>query len=101
MYYYSHVLHDWPDGKCVEILKNLKGAMTEESYLFIDEIVFSERGAPWRGTSLDMALLTCLAAVERTAAQWEILLGQAGFKIEKIVQYAPDSQEAVIIARPQ
>ncbi|KAF3761234.1 S-adenosyl-L-methionine-dependent methyltransferase [Cryphonectria parasitica EP155] len=101
-YYLSCILHDWPDHKCEEILKNLKGAMkTGSSYLLVDEIVFPERGAAWRATNLDISMMTCLAAWERTAAQWTTLLEKAGFKIQNIWEYAPESHNCLVIAVPQ
>lgn len=93
------MLHDWPDHKCQEILKNLKGAMTAgSSYLLIDEIVFPERGAIWRATNLDISMMTCLAAWERTAAQWTNLLELAGYKVYGIWEYAPESHGSLIVA---
>lgn len=59
-YYFRNILHDWPDRKCIEILHNVKGSMSAESVILIDEMVLPECGAPWRATQLDMAMLTCL-----------------------------------------
>ncbi|KAI8623408.1 putative sterigmatocystin 8-O-methyltransferase precursor [Xylariaceae sp. FL1651] len=54
-YYLRNILHDWPDDKCLDILDNTKAGMTSDS-----------RGAPGRATQLDMAMITCLAAMERS-----------------------------------
>ncbi|KAI0469759.1 S-adenosyl-L-methionine-dependent methyltransferase [Xylariaceae sp. FL0804] len=44
------VLYDWPIAKCVEILFNIKSAMTEESVILIDESFLSEKGVRWKAT---------------------------------------------------
>ncbi|KMU78412.1 O-methyltransferase [Coccidioides immitis RMSCC 3703] len=50
-YYLRQVLHDWPNDKCKVILENIKAGMSQDSTLLIDEMVISERNAPWRGDS--------------------------------------------------
>ncbi|KAI0026095.1 putative sterigmatocystin 8-O-methyltransferase precursor [Xylariomycetidae sp. FL0641] len=100
-YYFCNIFHDWPDEMCKTILENVKAAMTEDSVVLIDEMVLSERGAPWRATQLDMAMLTCLAAKERTEAEWRALLDEAGFKILKIVKYTEECEDCVIVVVPK
>ncbi|KAL1882842.1 hypothetical protein Daus18300_000480 [Diaporthe australafricana] len=97
-YYLRMIFHDWPDHKAVEILRHLRDAMTESSYLLIDDTVLSEKQAPWKAAFLDMTMMCQLAAQERTKAEWEKLTAESGFKILKIVEYAPDAQESLIIA---
>jgi demethylsterigmatocystin 6-O-methyltransferase len=100
-YYMRNILHDWPDDKCVEILRNIKAGMTEQSRLMIDEMVLPERGTPWRATQLDM-LMTCIqAAKERSHAEWIELLDEAGFKILSIRKYTQQLDDCVIIAVPK
>ncbi|KAH9886148.1 putative sterigmatocystin 8-O-methyltransferase precursor [Xylariomycetidae sp. FL2044] len=100
-YYMRNVLHDWPDEKCKQILQNLKIAMMPESVILIDEMVLSERGAPWRATQLDITMLTCLAAMERTEAEWRALLDDAGFKILKVEKYTDECEDCIIFAVPK
>ncbi|KAJ0120808.1 O-methyltransferase [Diaporthe amygdali] len=97
-YYLRMIFHDWPDHKAVEILRHLRDAMTESSYLLIDDTVLSEKQAPWKAAFLDMTMMCQLGAQERTKAQWERLTAESGFKILKICEYAPDAQESLIIA---
>lgn len=75
--------------------------MTEDSLLLIDEMVLSERGAPWRATQLDMAMITCLAAMERSETEWRELLEDAGFKILKIWKYTEECEDCVLVASPK
>ncbi|POS70288.1 O-methyltransferase [Diaporthe helianthi] len=97
-YYLRMIFHDWPDHKAVEILRHLRDAMTEGSYLLIDETVLSEKQAPWKAAFMDMTMMCQLGAQERTKAEWERLMAESGFKILRICEYAPDTQESLIIA---
>ncbi|KAI0529963.1 S-adenosyl-L-methionine-dependent methyltransferase [Xylaria digitata] len=100
-YYLRHVLHDWPDNECIDILKNIKSAMTQESRILIDEIVLPERGAHWRVTQLDIAMGGCFAGMERSRVEWEILLGKANLGILKVVKYGEQLGDCIIIAVPK
>ncbi|KAI1120532.1 putative sterigmatocystin 8-O-methyltransferase precursor [Nemania abortiva] len=97
-YYMRNILHDWPDEKCKEILENTKAGMTSDSVLLIDEMVLSERGAPWRATQLDMAMMACLGAEERSEAQWRGILESAGFYIKKIWKYTEECDDCILVA---
>lgn len=101
VYYIRNILHDWPSQKCKEILHNIKFGMTDDSVLLIDEMVLSECSTPWRATQLDMAMLTCLAAMERTEVEWRTLLDDAGFKILKIWRYTEECEDCVMVAVPK
>ena len=92
-------MHDWPDDKCRLILKNTKSAMSQESMLLIDEMVIPSRGASWRATQLDVTMMACLAAQERTLKQFEALLAGAGLKLVQVLKYTEELGDSVLIAR--
>jgi len=73
--------------------------MTEDSVLLIDEMVLPERDAPWRTAQLDMVMMTCFGATERTEAEWRALLDDAGLKITKIWKYTDECEDCVIVAK--
>ncbi|KAK9438525.1 sterigmatocystin 8-O-methyltransferase [Metarhizium brunneum] len=55
-YLYHHILHDWSDKRCLEILGKLRGAMLPGySKLLIHDMVIPERGASTFHAMLDMA----------------------------------------------
>lgn len=84
-YYMHSVLHDWPDEKCVEILKNIVPAMKPGySKILINENVIPETDAYWETTSLDIIMMSDFASCERTAANWHSLVEAAGLKISKV-----------------
>ncbi|KAI0196930.1 S-adenosyl-L-methionine-dependent methyltransferase [Astrocystis sublimbata] len=100
-YYLRNILHDWTDEKCVEILQNIKLAMTAESKILIDEMVLPERGTPWKAAELDLAMGTCFAAMERSHSQWVALLDRAGLKVERVWKYTEQVDDCVIVAVPK
>lgn len=66
VYYFRNVLHDWPDDKAIEILKNTKKAMGPDSVVLIDEICAPNQGVHWQIVALDIMLMSGAAARERT-----------------------------------
>jgi demethylsterigmatocystin 6-O-methyltransferase len=96
-----NILHDWPDEKCKEILQNLMPAMGNESVILIDEMVMPEAGASARATQLDLAMLTMVAAKERTLKEWQALLQSVGLEIVKLVKYTEECDDFVIVAKPK
>ncbi|KAI9694275.1 MAG: hypothetical protein M1820_009078 [Bogoriella megaspora] len=100
-YYLRNVLHDYPDDKCVVILRNISAAMDQHSVVTIDEMVIPEKKAHWRATQIDILMMSAMAAVERTLSQWESLLDAAGLKILKIGEYNKQLQDCVLVAGPK
>ncbi|CAJ2509763.1 Uu.00g056630.m01.CDS01 [Anthostomella pinea] len=113
-----------PWSKCKEILTKAKAGMTKESVLLIDEIVLPERHATTQGAEHDIEVMVTVVAasklfclqchdprenviadststavgMERTRAQWESLLNEAGLKIIEVLKYDQDYKDSVIIA---
>ncbi|KAI1323729.1 S-adenosyl-L-methionine-dependent methyltransferase [Xylariaceae sp. FL0255] len=100
-YYMRNVLHDWPEHKCVEILNNIKPAMTSDSRILIDEMVVPEVAAPWRSTQLDLTMGSAYAAAERTLPEWEALVEKAGLKIPEVRKCADQDSHSIIVTIPK
>lgn len=95
-YYMHSILHTWPDSKAHDILTSLKPSLTKGySKLLIKENVVPDQGTHWLSTSLDMIMMSCLLASERTEQNWRMLLGSAGFKIFKIWTYEPGTESLI------
>jgi orsellinic acid C2-O-methyltransferase len=80
-YVLAQILHDWPDEKCVEILRNCADAMEYGARLWVIEKVVQDDLA---STSLEVALLDlnmliCFGARERTGNEYVHLLETTGF----------------------
>ncbi|KAL4987996.1 S-adenosyl-L-methionine-dependent methyltransferase [Aspergillus falconensis] len=99
-YYLRHVLHDWPDRQCVEILQQIIPAMGPESRILIDEVVIPVTGVPWQAAFMDLLMMESFASIERTRAEWEALMDKAGLKI--VEEYRYDGKEqAILVLVPQ
>ena len=81
------VLHDWPDDRAVEILSNLRPALSvrdkrgELPKLLIDENVIPLRGTSAQASALDLMMVVLQSAKERSEAELKTLLEKGGFKV--------------------
>lgn len=71
--------------------------MTENSVILIDEMVLPEKGSPWRAAALDMEMLACLAATERSESDWLRVIDDSGLKIVKKVQYTVQCNDCILV----
>ncbi|KAI0386350.1 putative O-methyltransferase [Hypomontagnella monticulosa] len=84
-YFFHGIFHDWPDAEAIKILKNIAPAMKRGySKLLICDMVIPPTGATMYQTLLDVNMMACLSACERTEAMWQKLMSEAGFKIVKM-----------------
>lgn len=95
-YYLRNVLHDWPDEKCVEILKHISAVLGPESQILIDEMVLPNAGVPWEAATIDITMMASLGSRERTLKEWHALLDAAGLKAQRIDTYTLRRQDSVI-----
>ncbi|KAL7619656.1 hypothetical protein AAE478_010197 [Parahypoxylon ruwenzoriense] len=100
-YYLRHILHDWPDDKCVAILQQLIPALGPESQILIDESVLPNEGVSREAATLDLLMMASLGARERTVAEWHALLDAAGLRVQRIDTYMPRRQDSIIQAVPK
>lgn len=91
-----NILHDFPDEKCVTILKNTAAALAPGSVILLDEIVIPDTGAHFHATQQDIIVMATFAALERTQEQWYNLVERAGLKINKIYPYSVSERDSVI-----
>lgn len=90
-YFYHHILHDWSDEKCLEILEQVKKAMKPGySKLLIHEMIIPEEGASTFHSMLDLTMMMFNSGMERTERQWRELLDKAGLEV---VKFWPPLQE--------
>ena len=82
-YHLRRVVHDFPDSKCREIMKNQRSAMSKDSRLLISEAVLTETGVTGFEALADISRIT-FCSMQRSEKQWKALLGSAGFKVVKI-----------------
>ena len=93
-YYLRNILHDWPDRQAKQILGHIREVMGKDSVLLINENAMPDDNVAFFSAALDMIMMGVLAAIDRTAAQFEELLDSAGFKLVgtwKPKNYVPGS----------
>jgi len=96
-YVLKNIMHDWPDEKAVQILRNVRTAAGPHATVLLIELVIPDHDRDFPGKWADLEMLLNLAARERTAAQYRKLLSQAGFQMTRVVQTA--SPLSVVEAR--
>ena len=87
-YVLSHIIHDWSEDQCITILGNVRKAMKPSSRLLIVEMVLPAGDTPHPGKMLDMVMLVLPGGQERTEAEYNALLGKAGFRLNRVVPTA-------------
>jgi hypothetical protein len=84
-YIMKHIIHDWYDEQALTILKNCHRAMADNGKVLIVELVIPPGNEPHFGKILDIVMLAVAGGCERTAAEYEVLLAKAGFKLTRII----------------
>lgn len=81
----SHILHDWDDEHCVQILRNCTRALQPAGrLLIIEDVIESGANAP-QTLFKDMQMMTLNGGRERTAAEYERLFTAAGLRLNRII----------------
>ena len=83
-YYLRTVLHDWADTQAIEILKNIRDAMSADSILLLNENFLPEKDVPQYNAEVDFSMLAIFSSLERTEKQWRALIEAAGLKVVKV-----------------
>jgi hypothetical protein len=78
----SGILHDWDDTSAVRILKTIHAAAGER--LVVLDSVIEPGNAPDGAKWLDLLMLALAGGRERTAEQWRVLLGDAGWRATRV-----------------
>jgi hypothetical protein len=73
--------------------------MAPESVLLLDEWVLPETGVSNYAASMDLTFMAAFASLERTEAQWRVLLGEVGLRLCKTYVYNPEACEGVMDVR--
>lgn len=90
VYVLSWILHDWDDATAARILRVCRVAMKEGARLVVVEMVVPEPGQPGAEAferlvrQADLEMLAVVGGRERTAAEYERLLADAGFALDRI-----------------
>jgi hypothetical protein len=98
LYMMKHLVHEWPQEQSLQLLRNLRSTVDENARVLLMEYVVPEDIWYHLSTVIDLWLMILMGGKERTKAEYAQLLGQAGFRLERVVPTgAPVS---IIEARP-
>ncbi|MGB8472724.1 MAG: methyltransferase [Candidatus Acidiferrum sp.] len=84
-YIMKHIIHDWPDDKCIEILKACRKGVNSGGKLLVVDSVIQPSNDFSPGKFLDLEMLI-FGGCERTEKQFRDLLAASGWRLNRIVQ---------------
>lgn len=88
VYLLKRVLHDWDDADSLRILKACRSVIGDDARLLIVDAVVPTGNDPHPSKVYDLAMMTNFDGKERTAQQFDELVGAAGFSIQRIIPTA-------------
>jgi len=83
-YLLTNILHDWPDGPAVSILKNVRRAAPAGSRLLVAELLVPEGHDPRSTVAGDITMLLYSAGRERKRSEYEVLFNASGWRLQRV-----------------
>lgn len=84
-YILSHIVHDWDEAKCLQILGNVRAAKRPDAKVLIIEMVLPAPNVMHPGKALDITMLTIAGGQERTEEEYRALLAKAGLRLTRVI----------------
>ncbi|HEX2094151.1 MAG TPA: methyltransferase [Longimicrobiaceae bacterium] len=84
-YLLSHVINDWPEERCLAILRNVRRAVPPGGRLLVVEQVITPGGESGRAKLLDLISLATTAGMHRRPDEHRELMARAGFRMTRLV----------------
>lgn len=94
VYLLKHVLASWPDEECLRILRTCRAAMPAHGRLLAVNAMIPPGNEPHPGKTIDMLMMTVLNGRGRTRAEYQALLGAAGFTVRRFLEPSPHASVA-------
>ena len=85
-YLLRHIIHDWTDEQCKQILGHCRKAILANGKLLIADCVVPGGNSSSPSKDLDMTMLAFPGGQERTEAQFRSLLKASGFELKSITR---------------
>jgi hypothetical protein len=80
-YLMKHILHDWGDEKCTQILNNIRAAAPAGAPVFIAELVVPGPDTPHFAKLFDVHMMVATGGQERTVEEYGALFERAGLEL--------------------
>lgn len=91
-YIMKHIIHDWPDDVCVNILKLCRKGINPGGKLLVADTVILPGNDSAVGKVLDIVMLLFPGGKERTEEQFRALFEASGWKLTRVIPTAaPES----------
>lgn len=97
-YLFRHIIHDWTDEQCVQILKNCRQVIPADGRLLLVECIVPAGNANSISKDFDMVMMLFPGGIERTEKEYQVLLMQAGFELSSVTPTS--TMVSVIEGRP-
>ena len=87
-YIMKHIIHDWPDDRCIQLLKACRKAVNANGRLLVVDSVIEPGNDFSPGKFLDLQMLIFPSGCERTEKQFHDLFVAAGWQLRRIIPTA-------------
>jgi O-methyltransferase domain len=97
-YIMKHIIHDWPDDRCVQILKACRKGVNAGGKLLVVDSVIHPGNDFSPSKFLDLQMLIFPSGCERTEKQFRELFAASGWKLNRII--ATKASDSVVEGVP-
>jgi hypothetical protein len=80
LYLLKHILHNWDDDSCIQILSRCRDAMRPGARIVIIELVVGDFKDPGVASLMDLRMLAAHGGRERSLTEYDTLLKAAGLR---------------------
>jgi O-methyltransferase domain len=93
VYLLRHLLHDYDDGDCLRILRNVRDVMAPDAHVLVLEKTVPTDDTPGPGRWLDLHVMLLTGGRERTMPEYRALFDQAGLRLSRVLPTAHPAVE--------
>jgi len=97
-YLMRHIIHDWTDEQCHQILRNCRAVIPNDGRLFVVEAVVLPDDEPSPAKDQDALMMLLTGGLERTEDEYRDMFAAAGFELTGVTP--TPSPVSVIEGRP-
>jgi O-methyltransferase domain len=87
-YHLRHIIHDWTDEQCAQILGHCRKVIPDDGKLLITDCVVPAGNEPCMSKNMDITMLAFPGGQERTEAEFRSLFSASGFELNSITRTA-------------
>jgi hypothetical protein len=97
-YIMKHIIHDWPDDRCVQLLSACRKGVNSGGKLLVVDTVIQPGNDFSPGKFLDLQMMIFPSGCERTEKQFRDLFAGAGWRLNRIIPTA--AQDSIVEGVP-